>query len=201
MQMPLALGLVVFTSSVCGVALWPSPAGAARSAPVARAAPAAADASLPAGGEVALARAVLVLLAADQQQRAIVGEHVHADVMLARPVAPNAIAVGRGIAVSEFAPVPRALVSRLLAHAATTWRGTTNAAPNAASVDHVHFACAGAIAGSGPFYVRLHGDDFAVEWFAGADGKVHGAWRGFAADSGRPWLRDAVFAAVATNRR
>jgi hypothetical protein len=110
------------------------------------------------------------------------------------PLTPACLTVGRGLAVGELAPLPRTLVTRLLAHAAATLAGSTANRANATGLERLHFAWAGATTGSGPFYVRLHGEDFAVEWFAREDGSVQGAWRDFAADRGRPWLRDTVAA-------
>lgn len=198
MNVPLALGLVLVTSIVCGVALWPAQADAAAAprplAPVPAPAP---EPVLLAGLEADVARAALAVMATAERSRAVVAPTVDASVMLARRVPAAAVVVGAGIPLAELAELPRQLLVRLLRHAATTLTGD-HAGPELARLDArlragVTFAWAGELRAGAPFYLRLHGDEFVVEWVARDDGVVHAAWRDFVRDADRPYLGETVF--------
>lgn len=190
MNLPLALGLVVATAVVCGIALWPVPA-AASARPAAHPAPvgiAATPADDLAGHEGELARVVLALLPDELRARAIVGTVPSAEVMLQRSVPASAVTVGGGLALAAMPPLPRQLVTRLLQHASSSLAGG-----RALAEGSVAFAFAGSRAAGAAFYVRLHGPDFVAEWVTSADGMLRGACRDFARDVGTPWLREQVF--------
>lgn len=193
MNRTLALGLLLFASVVCGIALWPGAiaeaAAAARSASLPDAAPLAAGRSL-AGVEGDLARLVLSLLTDEQRARAIVAPQVAAPVMLSRSVPAGAVAVGGGVPVADLGELPRQLLALLWQHAHAGTPGAERLDPG------LYFAWAGERRAGAPFYVRLHGADCVAEWVALADGVVHFARRDFGRDAGAPWLRERVFGAA-----
>lgn len=190
MNAPLALGLVVATAVVCGIALWPVPAaGAARSRGAASTVPAAATPADDLGGhEGELARVVLALLPDELRARAIVGSGPGAGVMLQRSVPPGAVAVGGGLPLSAMPTLPRQLAARLLEHAARSLGASRPLAESG-----VAFAFAGSRTAGAAFYLRLHGPDFVVEWLTAADGMLRGACRDFTRDAGTPWLWEQVY--------
>jgi len=199
MNAPLALAVVLLTSVVCGIALWPRPAFAA--AGPARAPVQTVDqAALPAGTEADLARAALASMGAPARSRAIVAPAVDASVMVARRAPPEAVVVGGGIALAELDELPRQLLVRLLQHAAATMTGDRAASElarlDARLRDGVTFAWAGPLGATTPFYVRLHGREFVVEWVARDGERMRGAWRDFALDAGTDYLVETVFGAA-----
>jgi len=189
MNVPLALGLVLVTSIVCGIALWPVAPVAAAVAPPSPVL-AASPADDLAGHEGELARTVLALLPDELRARAIVGSAPGAEVMLQRQVPASAVAVGGGVPLAAMPELPRGLALRLLQHAARALGGTAAPAPTG-----VAFAFAGSRRAGDAFYVRLHGGDFAAEWVVAPDGVLRGAWRDFTRDAAAPWLAATVFAA------
>ena len=190
MNVPLALGLVVATAVVCGIALWPVPAaGATRSGGGATAVPAAATPADDLGGhEAELARVVLALLPDELRARAIVGAGPSAAVMLQRRVPASAVAVGGGLPLLAMPPLPRQLAARLLEHAARSLGGGRPLAESG-----VAFAFAGSRTAGAAFYLRLHGPDFVAEWLTDAEGMLRGACRDFSRDAGTPWLWEQVY--------
>jgi hypothetical protein len=178
MNANLAVGLVVVTSLVCGVALWPGSRDAAAPTPVVR------ELAAP---ELEVAHAALAAMPDALRARAVLAPAVERGVLLTRAVPPAALGAEAGVAIDELPELPRALLHDLLAHAAATL------APGAPPPANVHFACAGSLRAGGAFYVRLHGDGFAVEWVARGDRVVHAAWHDFARGEA-PWLVEQVFA-------
>ncbi len=196
MNVPLAFGLVLLTSIVCGIALWPTPAAvAAVQAPVAT--PPVHDAVLPAGSEADVARAALAMMRDAERSRAIVAAAVDASVLMRRRVPCTAVASGGGVMLADLDELTRQLLVRLLRHAAATLTAEQAAMEltrlEAKVGAGVTFAWAGERRFGQPYYMRLHGCDFVVEWVGQADGSVHAAWRDFARDAAKPWLVDVVF--------
>jgi hypothetical protein len=200
----LALALVLLLAVVGGVALWPeSGATAGTSAAAGRAAvsagaAAAVAAPVPAADAGAiedLARGALAAMDEPARRAATLGA-CGPDVMLARAVPPAAIATGAGVAWTRLDATARAVCDRLLERSAAALLGA-RAGDELARLGTragLAFAWAGG-ARAEPFYVRVHGDHFALEWLRTADGALHGAWRDFTRDAGSPWLRDRALAA------
>lgn len=179
MNTNLAVGLVVGTSLVCGVALWVGARGADAAAP--------AVARELAAPELEVAHAALAAMPDALRGRAVLATVVERGVLLARAVPPAALGASAGVALDELPELPRALLRALLAHAAAAFASAGTPPAN------VHFACAGSLRAGDAFYARLHGDGFAVEWVARGDGAVRAAWHDFArADA--PWLGEQLFA-------
>jgi hypothetical protein len=189
----LAFVLLAVLAVVGGIALWPDAANASARA---AAQPPEPVAAFPAELAVALedlARGALAAMGDAARREATVAGEVATDAMLARAVSPAALASGAGVRWTRD-PVARGVLDRLLERSAEALLGA-HARDELARLrarDALAFAWVGAGRGE-PWYVRVHGEDFAVEWVRTADGTLHGAWRDFARDAARPWLRDRAF--------
>ena len=164
MSVRFGVGLMVLIALVCGVAVWARPTAAASGdTPVRAQSPVVRSF---AGVEADVARTALACMDARSRALAVLGTAVDRAVMLQRSVPPSAIAVGGGIDLAAVDGLAHELLVQLLAHAAAG-PGAGAAMPNPSGV---HFAWAGELRSGAPFYLRLHGPQFAVEWVQRGDG-------------------------------
>jgi hypothetical protein len=175
-----AAALVCAIAAIAGAALWSRPASAGRASPPRPADPAS---DWPDAAED-LGRALLLLLDDRRRAAAIVGDRVHADLLLAAAVPPDALGERAGAVVDTASPVERELVRRLLLLAGTD--------PSTPVPDGLHVAWAGSRSSRGPFLLRLHAPGCAVEWVRTDDGVLHSMRRDFADKSAAPWLREQL---------
>jgi hypothetical protein len=141
------------------------------------------------------ARALLALLTGAQRREAVFDARTYGDIVTTNaervePLAPV------GIAAAQFSPAQRAQLEKLIEVYAASFEPALAAARMArvreGGLDRVRFGWAGAIELGRPYYYRVQGPLFLIEFDASQNGgnHIHAVWRDFSGDFGRDLLRE-----------
>jgi hypothetical protein len=157
------------------------------------------------GAEEDGARVLLASLSEPQRRQAIFSASTYGDI-----VTRNAAAVDPlkpvGIAAATLDDRQRALLLALIETYARTFEPSLAAARLArvrqGGVEAIRFGWAGSTSGRGPYYYRLQGPLFLIEFDSSQDdgNHVHTVWRDFHGDFGRDLLRQHYQSAAAGHR-
>lgn len=153
-----------------------------------------------------LGRALLHLLSAEQQEKAIIAAKAPADVILGPGKPPSALGDRAGLPWTEMTPAQQGVLWRLIEEYARLWHGDLAASELEAvraQIDGVHFAWAGSKQRGQGHYYRIHGERFAIEYDNTQNGAnhVHTVWRDFENDFGGDAFRAHIEAHQRQNGR